>query len=220
MKDADKQKILKFLTGKLLPLEFESWVFEETELESRIRTEVYEDLIAFNYKNKDIIHVARKSLVDKYISEEELKEFQFINVLKQAGWSKGRSEKSVNEKLKMLPIMKNAFEIISEYGGLKLNRLFEAKYWTPRNIEFLDNILESMNVEEYGINKFLIQFASIDDGNSTLFVDDENNFYQLDSISSVELYRFKEKNFNKLMFNLLGMEDKYNFEFVGRKSVH
>ena len=211
MKEIDKQKILLLITGYLNPIDFESWVFKETDLEKRIELELYHDLISLNYAEKDIIDSVKKIIVDKHIELEEVKYFQLNKMFEEAKVSTNNSLEKNIEFFNLTQLEKKAAEIISEYSGIVLTKKVSANYWTPKNIEFLSEIHSSINVNDF------IQFAYIDDCNSSLYIDIENYYYQLDNISSLSLYKFKEKDFKKLMINILGFDEKDRFEIVGRK---
>jgi hypothetical protein len=218
MRESDIKRILNFLTGNETVQEFESWIYEDTELESRIGSEFYFELININYKTKDFIDNASKALLNKHISHEEFKRFKYYKILQESGWTPNRKIDLNLRSSIDTSVGENALKIIGEFGGLELTSVYEANYWTPRNIQFQMTPDRIINVKEYGINKDLICFASIDDGNSALYVDEINNFYQLDDIANVDLYRFKDRDFIEMMQSLLGLEEQDNFQLVGKKN--
>ncbi|WP_044203402.1 SUKH-3 domain-containing protein [Flammeovirga sp. OC4] len=218
MEEADKRKILNFLSGNVSVKEFESWVYNNSELESRLGTDCFFDLINADFNNKESVYAIKSALLGKYIDLEELKNFKYHKILEQAGWFDGRKMKKAVETKNLQPELKHAWNILSEFGGLELITTYESDYWTPRNIKFPETIEQMNNGARYGLEKKLICFANIDDYNSALYVDDENNFYQLDDIASIKLYQFKGKEFSKMIQNLLGLDEEGKFELIGNSS--
>lgn len=215
MKDSDKRRILDFLSGNVLVKEFESWVYNDSGLESRLGTDFFFDLINIDFGNKDSVYATNKALLGKYIDVEELSNFKYLRILEKAGWFPDRKIEQTIEKTNLKPELKYAWNIISEFGGLDIVSTNEADYWTPRNIEFPETIERIINGAKYGLHKSLICVAHIDDYNSALYVDDENNYYQLDDIVSIDLYRFNGKEFRNMIKNLLGLDEKEIFILIG-----
>jgi len=54
MQKTDKNRILNFLLGYERTSDFEKWVYNDIELETRIGTETYHELIGANYKDNDV----------------------------------------------------------------------------------------------------------------------------------------------------------------------
>ncbi len=206
---------MDFMIGNISVREFESWLYEDQALESKIGFEFYFDLIDIDYRDKDSAYIANKKLLGKHIDPLELKNFKYQKVLKQAGWFQGRKTERTIKSEKFKREIKNALDIIAEYGGLELISPYKAHYWTPRDIIFPETIERVCHGAKYGLDKPLICFANIDDYNSALYVDDENNYYQLDDIANIDLLRFKGKEFSKMLQNLIGLDEQTNFELVG-----
>lgn len=217
MNDSDKDRILNFLLGNESISEFEHWLYNTSDLESRIGNELYFDLIDFNYQSNDIIHRLKKTIIDKYITNEEFKTFKYYSILKKAGWLEGRKIEVKKTGFPETINVKHAIKIIEEFGGLSFPSINEVDYWIPSSVDFSESLsIEDMS--EYGVNKNLICFASADDLNVNLYVDESNKFYQLDNIASVNLYEYKGYNFEEMMRSLLGIEDNIdNFRIIGRK---
>ena len=215
MVESDKQRIFNFLIGNTPFKEFESWLYGDAELESRIGTDFHFDLIEIDYRTKHCIYEANQKLLGKYISSLELKNFKYQKVLEGAGWFHGRKIELTVKSKKLKSELLNAREILSEFGGLELISPYKPNYWTPRNIIFPETIKGSLPGAKYGLNKSLICIAHIDDDNSALYVDDENNYYQLDAIAANDLFKFKGKEFPNLLQNLFGLDEQENFELVG-----
>ncbi|MBD0404631.1 SUKH-3 domain-containing protein [Flammeovirga sp. EKP202] len=218
MEEADKRKILNFLSGNVSVKEFESWVYNNSELESRLGSDCFFDLINVDFNDKDSVYATKSPLLGKCIDLEELKNFKYHRTLEQAGWFDGRKMKNAVETKNLQPELKHAWNILSEFGGLELITTYESDYWTPRNIKFPETVERINNGASYGLDKQLICFANIDDYNSALYVDDENNYYQLDDIESIKLYQFKGVEFSKMIQNLLGIDEEGKFELIGNSS--
>ncbi|WP_157491382.1 hypothetical protein [Flammeovirga sp. SJP92] len=212
MEDNAKRKILDFLSGNIAVKEFESWLYNNCDLESRLGSDCFFDLINIDFNNQDCVYETKLALLGKYIDVEELKNFNYQISLKQAGWFKGRKSQQNIDTTNLKPELKHAWDIILEFGGLELIRTSSPDYWTPRNIVFPETIERIKNGAEYGINKELVCFAYIDDYNAVLYVDDEKNYYQLDDIVSLELYQLKGETFSKMIQNLLGFDEETKFE--------
>ena len=215
MKESDKKRILNFLLGKVPLKDFESWIYTEAELEYRIGSDFYFDLIEIDYRNNDSIHIAINTILRKYIDPVELKNFKYREILEQAGWFQGRKVEQNIKGDELEYELKNAWDILTEFGGLELISNYKANYWTPKNIDFPKTVERTIHGAKYGLDKQLICFAHIDDNNSALYVDDENNYYQLDDIANIDLYRFKEKEFPMMLQNLLGLDKQNYFEHIG-----
>lgn len=215
MEESDKERILGFLIGNMPVREFESWLYKDLDLESRIGSDFHFDLIDIDYVDKDCVYLANSKLLGKHIDPLELKDFKYRKVLKQAGWFYGRRNEQTIKDKKFKSELKNAKDILEEFGGLELISPYKADYWTPRNIVFPEVIERVQHGAEYGLDKSLICIAHIDDFNSALYVDDMNNYYQLDDIANIELFRFKGNEFSKMLQNLMGLDEQENFELVG-----
>ncbi|MEH0152576.1 hypothetical protein V6R21_00440 [Limibacter armeniacum] len=215
MEETDKRRILNFLSGNVSVKEFESWLYNNSELESRLGFDCFFDLINIDFNNNDSVYATKLALLGKYIDLEELKSFKYYRTLEQAGWFHGRRLGKTVETKNLNPEFKHAWNIISEFGGLELIITYESDYWTPKNIKFPETIERTSYGVKYGLDKPLICFANIDDYNSALYVDDENNYYQLDDIASIDLYQFKGGGFSKMIQNLLGLDEEDKFELIG-----
>ncbi len=215
MEESSRERILEFLIGNIPAREFESWLYKDLELESRIGSDFHFDLMDIDYRDKNSDLIATKKLLGKHINPLELKNFKYLKVLEQAGWFHGRKTEQTIQNKKLKPELKNALDILSEFGGLELIIPYRADYWTPRNIIFPDTIERVCNGTKYGLDKSLICFAHIDDYNSALYVDEENNYYQLDDIANIDLFRFKGKKFSEMLQNVIGLDEQGNFELIG-----
>ena len=60
---------------------FESWVYENTELENEIPEDHYNDLLAFNFKSKEIKNFI-KSIIKKHFDWKEFEKYRTIELLK------------------------------------------------------------------------------------------------------------------------------------------
>lgn len=219
MNDSDINRILNFFLGNEKQSEFEQWLYTDSDLESRIGSELYFDLVDHNYQKRDIVHEVKKSVLDKYISREVFKTFKYCSVLKKGGWFEGRKIEVDSTKIPETPGLNNAIKIIEEFGGLTFNSLREVDYWTPKIVEFPNKPGEVKTMHQYGINKELICFAFADHGDLSLYVDECNSFYSLDNIASIDLYEYKGYNFEEMMYSLLGIEDSINnHRIIGSKN--
>ncbi|BDD03975.1 SUKH-3 domain-containing protein [Aureibacter tunicatorum] len=215
MQQPDKDRILGLLIGKMPVREFESWLFKDLELESRIGSDMYFDLIDIDYRDSNSSCIVSQTLMGKHIDPVELKDFKYHKVLEQAGWYHGRKTEQTVTSKKLTPELKNARDILTEFGGLELISPYKCDYWTPRNICFPETIERLSHGVKYGLDKPLICFAHIDDFNSALYIDDENNYYLLDDIANIDLFRFKGNELSTLLQNLMGLDEQGNFELTG-----
>ena len=119
MQEPEKNRVFNFLTGNEPVHEFESWVYNSTDLEKRVGSDLYLELAGANYKDKFIIDVLKEAIVGKYLSDEELDNFIYEKVLLNAGWRPGRKIQVNFLKTKNSPELQNAYNIIEEFGGLK-----------------------------------------------------------------------------------------------------
>ncbi len=218
MNDSDKNRILNFFLGNEKKSEFEQWLYTDSDLESRIGSELYFDLVDHNYQRNDIVHEVKKSVLDRHISREEFKTFKYYLILKKGGWFEGRKVKVDSPKISETSGLNNAIKIIEEFGGLTFNSLREVDYWTPKVVEFPNKPGKIKTMHQYGINKELICFAFADYGDVSLYVDEYNSFYSLDNIASIDLYEYKGYNFEEMMCSLLGIEDSIkNRRIIGSR---
>ena len=83
MKHINPNKLLfyKFLNDDISLEEFESWVYENEELEKLLPTDHYNDLLDFNFKSRGLKNFIR-SIVKKHFDWKEFEKWRTIELLK------------------------------------------------------------------------------------------------------------------------------------------
>jgi len=213
MEESDKNRILNFLIGNESIRDFESWVYYDANLESRVGGELYFELIEINYKHKNILDNLREVVLGNYITQND---FEYKRVLKDSGWHQNRRIELNLSKVPNTPEIENAVKIIEEFGGLKFISPEKRENWTLTLVEFLDVPCRIQNMTEYGLNKNLVCFATAHNDHIDLFVDENNKFYQLDNVVSEHLYEYKGLDFEHMMRQLLQLDEEDNFEKLGK----
>ena len=85
MQETDKDRILNFLIRKEAISDFESWVYNDSDLESRIGSELYIELIGIDYKDKFMLDELNRIIVGNYVSHIDFEKFKYESVLKDSG---------------------------------------------------------------------------------------------------------------------------------------
>ncbi|GAB5530004.1 MAG: hypothetical protein Roseis3KO_17810 [Roseivirga sp.] len=217
MQEPDKDRILNFLTRNETIRDFESWVYHTPGLESRVGSQLYSELIEPDYKDKFVIDHLSSIIIGNYISRDDFERFKYISVLQDSGWYPNRRIKVNLSRGSNTPEMKNAVKIIEEFGGLKFVSPDKRENWTPTLVEFLEVPIKVRKMIEYGLNKNLVCFATAHNDHINLFVDEDNQFYQLDNVVAENLYQYKGHDFEQMMRQLLRLNEEDKFEIVGRK---
>lgn len=211
MQESDKHRILNFLNGKEPIKKFESWVYNDADLESRVGSELYFELIGINYNDKFVLDKLSNVVIGDYIAQSDFENFKLKSVLKDYGWYPVRCIEIDLAGVQMSPEIKNAVTIIEEFGGLKFYSS-EVIVDRPLNlVEFLEIPRKSTNMHEYGLNKNLVCFAESHYAHVELYVDEDNKFYQLDNVVFEHLYEYKGLNFEQMMSELLGLDADMRF---------
>ncbi|MCE7991767.1 MAG: hypothetical protein HEP71_07300 [Roseivirga sp.] len=217
MHEADKSRILNFLIRNENVQGFESWIYSDSDLESRLGAAFYFELIQINYKDKGVVDNLRKVVLDSYISRSDFEKFKYRNVLQNAGWYENRSIELNLSEPPNTPEIQNAIQIIKEFGGLKFISSYRRDNWTLTLVEFLKAPHGITNMSKYGLDKTLVCFATAHNDHTCLFVDSDNKFYQLDNVVNQNLYEYKGSDFEHMMRQLLELDKEDNFQIVGRK---
>ncbi len=217
MQETDKNRILNFLVGNESTDDFQSWVYHDSDLESRIGADLYFELIDTDYKDKSVLYNLRKVVLGNYIPENDFENFKYITVLQDSGWYQNRSIDLNLSKLAKTPAIQNAVNTIKEFGGLKFISQGKKEHRALSLLQFLEAPGEIENMREYGLNKRLVCFAVAHNDYVNLFVDEDNRFYKLDNVVAENLYEYKGLDFKQMMRELLELEEKDNFQIVGRK---
>jgi len=219
MQETDKVRILNFLIGKENINDFESWVYKDPDLESRIGGELYFELIGIDYQDKFVLDNLNRIIIDNYVSHTEFEKFKYKSILQDSGWYKNRQIEINLSRIQMTPEIKNAVTIIEEFGGLKFISTEKSDNWTLTLLEFLDSPGEIQNMKEYGLNKNLVCFAMAHNDHINLFVDENNKYYQLDNVVSENLYQYRGLNFEHMMRQLLQLEKDDNFHKIENPQI-
>lgn len=74
-------KFYQFLNDDILLESFESWVYESKELENIIPVDHYNDLLAFNFKSREV-NTFIKSIIKKHFNWKEFEKYRTIELLK------------------------------------------------------------------------------------------------------------------------------------------
>jgi hypothetical protein len=90
MLETDKDRILNFLIGKEKLNDFESWVYNDPDLESRVGGELYFELISVNYKDKFALDNLNRIIIGNYVAHTDFEYFKYKSILKDSGWHKNR----------------------------------------------------------------------------------------------------------------------------------
>lgn len=77
-----KEKIFKVITGQADLAAFESWLYQQKDLFSRINEEFYFELFSFNYKQKGARYLLKEAL-KKHFNEVEFRLSQLMAILKE-----------------------------------------------------------------------------------------------------------------------------------------
>ena len=97
MQESDKKRILNFLTGNETVKDFEAWLYYDSELESRIGSKFYFEIITIDYRLPlNVIYDIIMFILGKHINHEDFKWFKYYKILLDSGWKAGRK---VNVKL-------------------------------------------------------------------------------------------------------------------------
>lgn len=219
MLETDKDRILNFLIGKEKLNDFESWVYNDPDLESRVGGELYFELISVNYKDKFALDNLNRIIIGNYVAHTDFEYFKYKSILKDSGWHKNRHLEINFSRSHMTPEIRNAVTIIEEFGGLKFISPEKRENWTLTLVEFLDYPGEIKNMKEYGLNKNLVCFAMAHNDHINLFVDDNNKYYQLDNVVSENLYEYRGLNFEHMMRQLLQLDKDDNFHKIENPSI-
>lgn len=219
MQETEKNRILKFLIGKEIVKDFESWVYNNHDLESRVGSDLYLELIGINYNDKFIIDNFRRIVIGDFISQDDFQNYRYKSVLKDSGWYENRQIEINLSRIQMTPEIKNAVTIIEEFGGLKFISPEKRDNWTLTLVEFLDSPGEIENMKEYGLDKNLVCFAMAHNDHINLFVDENNKFYQLDNVVSENIYEYKGLDFEHMMRELLCLEKEDNFRKIENPQI-
>lgn len=214
MQKTDKDRILNFLIGNETIHDFESWVYNAPDLASRVGSELYLELIGINYHDKFVLDNLSKIILGRYISPEDFGRFKYKSVLQDGGWYQNRRIELKLPTAPNSPEMKHAEKIIEEFGGLKFTHPERKENWTLTLVEFLEAPGRIENMSKYGLNKNLVCFAEAHNGHIDLFVDEFNNYYQLDNVVAENLYRYDGPNFEQMMRELLELEKADNFNII------
>lgn len=219
MLETDKDRILNFLIRKQNINDFESWVYNDPYLESRIGSDLYFELIAINYKDKFVIDNLNKIVLGNYVSHTDFENFKYKSILQDSGWYKNRQIEINLSGIQMTSEIKNAVTIIEEFGGLKFISPEKWENWTLTLVEFLEYPGEIQNMKEYGLNKNLVCFANAHNDHINLFVDENNKYYQLDNVVSENLYEYRGLNFEHMMRQLLQLDKDDNFHKIENPQI-
>lgn len=219
MKGSDKNRVLNFFIGNEPIHEFESWVYTNTDLEERIGSQLYFELINVNYKDKFVLDELKRNVLGNYISQDDFESFKYENVLRSAGWIPNRKIEVDISKVPNNKETKNALKIIEEFGGLKFVLKGRPDNQSLTLIEFLTEPGKCYNMSKYGVSKKLVCFASAHNDHIDLFVDKDNNYYQLDNVVGEDLYVFKDLSFTHLMRQLLELDEEDNFIKIGKREI-
>ena len=216
MQEIDKDRILNFLDGNESIGAFESWAYNDPDLESRVGSELYIELIGIDYNDKFVLDNFSRIILGNYISRDDSESFKYKSILQNSGWCQNRRIEVNLSKVPNTPEIKNAVKIIEEFGGLKFISSEKRENWTLTLVEFLEVPSRGQNMNDYGLNKNLVCFATAHNDHIDLFVDENNKFYQLDNVVSENLYEYKGHNFEHMMRQLLQLDEEDNFEIVGK----
>ncbi|HLO53634.1 MAG TPA: SUKH-3 domain-containing protein [Saprospiraceae bacterium] len=215
MKDSDKEKILNLLIGKENTKDFESWVFKNSDLESSLGNELYLELISSNYNDMCLLHNLKQIILENFISEEEYYSFKYKSVLQDSGWYPKRRIDVDLSKFEKTDEMQNAFKIIEEFGGLKLNSTDKFDVREITIIDFFETPAYFKNMKEYGLNINLVCFAWVENSYIDILVDKNYNFYQMDNVVSENLYKYIGPNYEQMLKDFLFFDYNENFQKVG-----
>jgi len=81
MNDTDKERILKFLNGNISVKEFETWIYNDLELEKRVGAELYYELIVINYNSKSILNDLGEVIIGNYVSLDDFDKWKYYKML-------------------------------------------------------------------------------------------------------------------------------------------
>ncbi len=135
MSEPDIDRILNFLIGNEPIKEFESWVYNDVELEERIGEQFYYELIEVNYNDKSILFNLNKAIIGKFVSDNDFEDFKYKDRLLSVGWYPDRKIEVKLTKSQNRPEIQNALKIIEEFGGLKFISPFKRKDWVLTLVE-------------------------------------------------------------------------------------
>lgn len=215
MQETDKDRILNFLFGKEPIKSFELWVYNDSDLESRVGKELYLELIAINYNDTFVLDKLTQIIIGVYITQSDFFEnFKYKIVLQDSGWYHNRHIEVNLPEEQMTPEIKNAVSIIEEFGGLKFISPEKKDNWTLTLVEFLESPGKPKNMKELGLNKNLVCFATAQNNYIELFVDENNKYYQLDNVVSENLYEYNGLDLEHMMKELLLLDEECNFHKI------
>ncbi len=132
MQGNDKDKILHFLIRNESIGDFESWLYNASELEIRLGSELYNELIGINFKDKFALNKLRKLIFEDYITKDDFEAWNYYRILKDSGWHQGRTIELNKSMLKKTSINKFAANIIREFGGLEIYSTGKSGHYSTR----------------------------------------------------------------------------------------
>lgn len=207
MIEKDRDRILNFLLGNEKAPNFEAWIYHDKSLESRLDNDLYFELIYADYQDNSVKESLSKLIIGDYITEAEFEHFKLIDQLKKSGWYENRKVEIALPEVSVTNEIKNAQNILSEFGGLKLISSENwTDNWTLTLLEFVESISVIESMEMYGVNKKMVLFACAHNRHINLYVDNENKFFYLDNVVSENLYVHKGQNIHDLIRDLLQQE--------------
>nr|WP_321411214.1 SUKH-3 domain-containing protein [uncultured Carboxylicivirga sp.] len=212
MKENDKDRILDFLIGNESIGDFEAWLNNDPDMEIRLGSELYNELIGFNYNDKFVLNNFSKLILDNFVTTDDFETWNYIRLLKDSGWHQGRNIEISKSMLKKASINKTAINIIREFGGLEICETDKSGHNPQTLVDFnIDPV--STNMSKYGFEKEMSYFASAHDHNMYLYVD-ENDKYYMDNIAGDKLYIYTGLNFEQMIKELLRIIDEDNFQCI------
>jgi hypothetical protein len=212
MKGNDKDRILNFLIGNDSVADFESWLYNESDLEIRLGSELYNELIGLNFNDKFVLNNLSKLILDNYMTIDDFETWNYYRILKDSGWHQGRTIELSKSMLKKTSINKIAANILREFGGLEICSTDKSVHNHQTLVDFNINPI-STDMSKYGFDKEMSYFASAHDHNMYLYVD-ENDKYYMDNIAGDKLYAYTGLNFEQMMKELLRITDEDKFHSI------
>jgi len=217
MFESDLENIFNFLIHETSAQEFEKWLYSEKELELRIGSESFIDIVSLNYKNKYVSNDLEKILFEEKIDIKEFNSWKLRKTLRKTlidyGWFEGRTIKVENHKLDNSKAVKNAIEIISEFGGLKIEETGKGINSASGDISFFLIPISDNLINKIPNSGGLICFASAHNQHMGLYVDGNRKYYVYTDPDS-QLYEFLIDSLEELIGDVIYGRGFDNFKKV------
>ncbi len=136
MTESIKNVFQKLIMEEISISEFENWLYKIPENQDETESELYLELISFNFKQSAAKEQLTKELTGKLFSEEEIKSWKLRNIFSKYGWFKERAIQLDFHKNTGSDTYDYAKNILTEFGGLNIGQEKISSDYPPNEICF------------------------------------------------------------------------------------